>query len=472
MIELGIKEIRDKIQQKQFSSFEITSQYIEEIKKSDINAVIEIFEDALDNAKQMDEKIEKGFTGLLAGVPILIKDNILIKGKHASASSKILKDYIAEYTSTVAQKLIEEGAVIVGRTNMDEFAMGSGTEHSYYGNTLNPYDKSRVPGGSSGGSAAGVASNLCAGALGTDTGGSVRQPSAYCGCVGIKPTYGRVSRFGVIAYASSLEQVGPITKNVEDNAILLQAISGYDEHDMTTTKQPPEDYTKYLNKEIKGLKIGVVKEINKITQGLDVEQSYLKVIDLLKQNGAEIVEIEIPSIELVLPIYYIIAPAEATSNLSRYDGVKYTIRNMDAKNLEEIYKKTRTDGFGDEVKRRIMMGNYVLSSGYFDAYYNKAKSLQGKLKQEFEDVFKNCDIIVMPTAKGEAFKIGEKQNPVDAYKEDIFTVTANIVGVPAISIPFGKGKNNLPLGIQFLANNFEEGKLYQVSHFIEKHKGE
>ena len=472
MIELGIKEIRDKIQQKQFSSFEITSQYIEEIKKSDINAVIEIFEDALDNAKQMDEKIEKGFTGLLAGVPILIKDNILIKDKHASASSKILKDYIAEYTSTVAQKLIEEGAVIVGRTNMDEFAMGSGTEHSYYGNTLNPYDKSRVPGGSSGGSAAGVASNLCAGALGTDTGGSVRQPSAYCGCVGIKPTYGRVSRFGVIAYASSLEQVGPITKNVEDNAILLQVISGYDEHDMTTSKNSIEDYTKYLNKEIKGLKIGVVKEINKITQGLDVEQSYIKVIDLLKQNGAEIVEIEIPSIELVLPIYYIIAPAEATSNLSRYDGVKYTIRNMDAKNLEEIYKKTRTDGFGDEVKRRIMMGNYVLSSGYFDAYYNKAKSLQGKLKQEFEDVFKNCDIIVMPTAKGEAFKIGEKQNPVDAYKEDIFTVTANIVGVPAISIPFGKGKNNLPLGIQFLANNFEEGKLYQVSHFIEKHKGE
>lgn len=472
MIELGIKEIRDKIQQKQFSSFEITSQYIEEIKKSDINAVIEIFEDALDNAKQMDEKIEKGFTGLLAGVPILIKDNILIKGKHASAASKILKDYIAEYTSTVAQKLIEEGAVIVGRTNMDEFAMGSGTEHSFYGNTLNPLDKARVPGGSSGGSAAGVASNLCAGALGTDTGGSVRQPSAYCGCVGIKPTYGRVSRFGVIAYASSLEQVGPITKNVEDNAILLQVISGYDEHNMTTSKNPIEDYTKYLNKEIKGLKIGVVKEINKITQGLDVEQSYIKVIDLLKQNGAEIVEIEIPSIELVLPIYYIIAPAEATSNLSRYDGVKYTIRNMDAKNLEEIYKKTRTDGFGDEVKRRIMMGNYVLSSGYFDAYYNKAKSLQGKLKQEFEDVFKNCDIIVMPTAKGEAFKIGEKQNPVDAYKEDIFTVTANIVGVPAISIPFGKGKNNLPLGIQFLANNFEEGKLYQVSHFIEKHKGE
>ena len=472
MIELGIKEIRNKIKQKLLSSFEITTKYIEEIKKSDINAVIEIFEDALANAKLMDEKIANGFTGLLAGVPILIKDNILFKDKHSSAASKILKDYIAEYSSTVVKKLLDEGAVIIGRTNMDEFAMGSGTEHSFYGNTLNPFDKKRVPGGSSGGSAAAVASNLCAGALGTDTGGSVRQPSAYCGCVGIKPTYGRVSRFGVIAYASSLEQVGPITKNVEDNALLLQAISGYDENDMTTSKKPIEDYSQYFNKDIKGLKIGVVKEINKITRGLDIEQCYLKTIDLLNQNGAEIVEIEIPSIELVLPIYYIIAPAEATSNLSRYDGIKYTIRNMEAKNLEEIYKKTRTDGFGDEVKRRIMMGNYVLSSGYFDAYYNKAKSLQGKLKQEFEEVFKHCDIIVMPTAKGEAFKIGEKQNPVDAYKEDIFTVTANIVGVPAISIPIGVGKNNLPLGMQFIANNFEEGKLYQISHFIEKHKGE
>ena len=462
MIELGIKEIREKIKQKIFSSFDITKSYIEEIKKSDINAVIEVFEDALDYAKNMDEKIANGFNGLLAGVPILIKDNILIKGK----------DYIAEYTSTVAKKLMDEGAVIIGRTNMDEFAMGSGTEHSCYGNTLNPFDKTRVPGGSSGGSAAAVAANICAGALGTDTGGSVRQPSAYCGCVGIKPTYGRVSRFGVIAYASSLEQVGPITKNVEDNALLLQAISGYDENDMTTSKNQIEDYSQYLNKDIKGLKIGVVKEINKITQGLDIEESYLKTIEFLKQNGAEIVEIEIPSIELVLPIYYIIAPAEATSNLSRYDGVKYTIRNSEAKNLEEIYKKTRTEGFGDEVKRRIMMGNYVLSSGYFDAYYNKAKSLQGKLKQEFEEVFKCCDIVVMPTAKGEAFKIGEKQNPVDAYKEDIFTVTANIVGIPAISIPVDKGKNNLPLGMQFLANNFEEGKLYQICHFIEKHKGE
>ena len=472
MIELGIREIRDKIKQKQFSSFEATSEYIEEIKKSDINAVIEVFEDALDNAKLMDEKIENGFNGLLAGVPILIKDNILVKGKHASASSKMLKDYIAEYTSTVAKKLLDEGAVIIGRTNMDEFAMGGGTEHSYYGNTLNPLDKTRVPGGSSGGSAAAVAGNLCAGALGTDTGGSVRQPSSYCGCVGIKPTYGRVSRFGVIAFASSLEQVGPITKNVEDNALLLRAISGHDENDMTTEKQPVEDYTQYLNKDVKGLKVAVVKEINKMAQGLEVEQSYLKAIDLLKQNGAEIVEVEIPGIELVLPIYYIIAPAEATSNLARYDGVKYTIRNSEAKNLEEIYKKTRTEGFGDEVKRRIMMGNYVLSSGYFDAYYNKAKSLQGKLKQEFEKVFKLCDVIIMPTAKGEAYKIGGMQNPVDAYKEDIFTVTANIVGVPAISVPFGKGENNLPLGMQFIANSFEEGKLYQISHFIEKHKGE
>lgn len=472
MIELGIKQIREKIKNKEISSLSITKEYIEEIKKSDLNAVIEIFDDALENAKIIDEKIANGFNGLLAGVPILIKDNILIKGKHASAASNFLREYIAEYTSTVANKLLKEGAVILGRTNMDEFAMGSGTENSCYGKTLNPYDKTRVPGGSSGGSAAAVASNICAGALGTDTGGSIRQPSAYCGLVGIKPTYGRVSRFGVIAYASSLEQVGPITKNVEDNALLLQVLSGFDENDMTTSRKPIEDYSKYLNKDIKGLKIGVVKEINKITKGLDIEESYLKFINFLKQNGAEIIDIEIPSIELVLPIYYIIAPAEATSNLARFDGVKYTTRNSEAKNLEEIYKKSRTEGFGNEVKRRIMMGNYVLSSGYFDAYYNKAKSLQGKLKQEFENVFNSCDVIVMPTTKGEAFKIGEKQNPVDAYKEDIFTVTANIVGIPAISIPIGKGKNNMPLGIQLLANSFEEGKLYQISHFVETHKGE
>lgn len=472
MIELGIVEIREKIKRGEFSSYEITSAYLEEIKKSDLNAVIEVFEDALDNAKIIDEKIAGGFSGKLAGVPIIIKDNILMQGKHASAGSKMLKDYIAEYTSTVANKLVEAGAVIIGRANMDEFAMGSGTETSYHGKTLNPFDKTRVPGGSSGGSAASVASNLCAASLGTDTGGSIRQPSAYCGTVGIKPTYGRVSRFGVIAFASSLDQVGPITKNVEDNALLLEVLAGYDENDETTSKLDVEDYSKYLNKDVKGLKIGVIKTINELVKGLDIENEYYKTIELLKNNGAEIVELDIEKIDITLPIYYIIAPAEATSNLARYDGVKYTIRSEDAKNLEEIYKQTRTEGFGDEVKRRIMMGNYVLSSGYFDAYYNKAKALQGKIKKEFEKAFEKCDCLIMPTAKGEAFKIGEKTNPLDAYKEDIFTVSANIVGVPAISVPVGKGPNGLPMGMQFLAKHFDEGKLYQVAHFIEKHKGE
>lgn len=472
MIEYGIVEIREKIKNKEFSSEEVTRAYIDEIKKSQVNAVIEIFDDAISQAQKMDKKIENGFCGKLAGVPILVKDNILIKGKHASAGSKMLKDYIAEYTSTVAKKLLDEGAVILGRANMDEFAMGSGTETSFYGKTLNPFDHTRVPGGSSGGSACAVASNLCAGALGTDTGGSIRQPSAYCGCVGMKPTYGRVSRFGVIAFASSLDQVGPITKNVEDNALLLKVLSGEDEHDETARKIPVEDYSKYLGKDVKGLKVGVVKTITTLTHGLDIEKSYLDAIEFLKNNGAEIVDIDIPNIDLSLPIYYIIAPAEATSNLARYDGVKYTMRSKDAKNLEEIYTKTRTEGFGKEVKRRIMLGNYVLSSGYFDAYYNKAKSLQGKLKRQFESVFEKCDVIITPTAKGEAFKIGEKANPVDAYKEDIFTVSANIVGVPAISVPYGKGANGLPMGLQFLAKPFDEGKLYQVADFIEKKKGE
>ena len=472
MLRLGLKEIREKIKAGEISSYDITREYIEEIKKSDTNAIIEVFEDALDYAKLMDNKIAQGYVGKLAGVPIVIKDNILMQGKKATAASKILMDYVAQYSSTVVKKLLDAGAVIIGRANMDEFAMGSGTENSYYGNTLNPLDKTRVPGGSSGGSAAAVAGNLCAAALGTDTGGSVRQPASCCGCVGFKPTYGRVSRFGVIAFASSLDQVGPITKNVEDNALLLEVIAGYDENDMTTSRLPVAEYTKYLDKDIKGMRVGVIKQVDKIVEGLEVEKSYKDVQEFLRSQGAEIVEINIPSIELALPVYYIISPAEATSNLARFDGVKYTIRDSEARDLEEIYKRTRTKGFGAEVKRRIMMGNYVLSSGYFDAYYNKAKALQGKLKKEFADAFNNCDVLITPTAKGEAFKIGEKQDPIDAYKEDIFTVPVSIVGVPAISIPYGTGPNNLPLGLQFIANHFDEGKLYQISDYIEKHKGE
>lgn len=470
MIELGVIEIREKILSNELTSEQITKAYIDEIKKSKINAVIEIFDDAIDSAKQMDEKIRHGYRGKLAGVPILLKDNILVKGKHCSAGSLFLKDYIAEYTSTVAQKLIDEGAIILGRTNMDEFAMGSGTETSYYGKTLNPHDNTRVPGGSSGGSAAAVAANLCAAALGTDTGGSIRQPSSYCGVVGIKPTYGRVSRYGVIAFASSLDQVGPITKNVEDNALLLEVLSGQDNHDGTSANEPIVEYLKDQINSIAGLRVGVIPSVENMLKGLESEKLYNLAKQFLTDNGAKIVNLDINNMELVLPIYYIIAPAEATSNLARFDGVKYSRRSEKAKNIDEIYKYSRTEGFGDEVKRRIMLGNYVLSSGYFDAYYNKARSLQAKLRDEFLSAFKDCDIILMPTAKGEAFKLGSKTDPVDAYKEDIFTVSANIAGLPSISIPFGSGSTGLPIGMQLLAPHFKEKELYQIAKFIESNK--
>lgn len=470
MIELGVIDIREKIFSGELTSEQITKAYVDEIKKSNINAVIEIFDDAIDTAKQMDERINNGYRGKLAGVPILVKDNILIKGKHCSAGSLFLKDYIAEYTSTVAQKLIDEGAILLGRTNMDEFAMGSGTETSFYGKTLNPHDNSRVPGGSSGGSAAAVAANLCAAALGTDTGGSIRQPSSYCGVVGIKPTYGRVSRYGVIAFASSLDQVGPITKNVEDNALLLEILSGQDKNDETSENEPKVEYLKDYKNSISGLKVGVINSVEDMLKGLESEKNYNLAKQFLIDSGAEIVNLDINNMELVLPVYYIIAPAEATSNLARFDGVKYSRRSEKAKNIDEIYKFSRTEGFGDEVKRRIMLGNYVLSSGYFDAYYNKARSLQAKLRDEFLSAFKNCDIILMPTTKGEAYKLGSKTDPVDAYKEDIFTVSANITGLPSISIPFGSGSTGLPISMQLLAPHFMEKRLYHLAKFIESNK--
>ncbi len=470
MIELGVIDIREKIFSGELTSEQITKAYVDEIKKSNINAVIEIFDDAIDTAKQMDERIKNGYRGKLAGVPILVKDNILIKGKHCSAGSLFLKDYIAEYTSTVAQKLIDEGAILLGRTNMDEFAMGSGTETSFYGKTLNPHDNSRVPGGSSGGSAAAVAANLCAAALGTDTGGSIRQPSSYCGVVGIKPAYGRVSRYGVIAFASSLDQVGPITKNVEDNALLLEILSGQDKNDETSENEPKVEYLKDYKNSISGLKVGVINSVEDMLKGLESEKNYNLAKQFLIDSGAEIVNLDINNMELVLPVYYIIAPAEATSNLARFDGVKYSRRSEKAKNIDEIYKFSRTEGFGDEVKRRIMLGNYVLSSGYFDAYYNKARSLQAKLRDEFLSAFKNCDIILMPTTKGEAYKLGSKTDPVDAYKEDIFTVSANITGLPSISIPFGSGSTGLPIGMQLLAPHFMEKRLYHLAKFIESNK--
>ena len=474
IIDLSAIEIRDKILTKELSAEQVCKAFIEQIKKCEkYNAVLEIFDDAIEKAKEMDKKISSGFRGKLVGVPIIIKDNILYKGKKCSCSSKFLENYIAQYDSTVIKKVLNAGAIIIGRANMDEFAMGSSTENSAFGVTHNPLDFDRVPGGSSGGSACAVALNMCPISLGTETGGSVRQPASYCGIYGLKPSYGRISRYGIVAFASSLDQVGIFSKNVLDNALMLEVIAGKDECDSTSADEKVEEYSKILDEDISKLTIGVPHEILEMIKGMPCENNISKFLSLLKLNGIKVVDISIKDISLGLATYYIIAPAEATSNLARFDGVKYTTRSDDARNLQEIYKKSRSEGFGCEVKRRIMLGNYVLSSGYYDAYYKKAKAVQHELIKEFEDAFKGCDLIIMPTTIGEAFKIGSKsKNPVDTYKEDIFTVTANIAGLPSLSIPFGKGDNGLPLGIQLMAKKFDEATIYKFAKFIETKIGE
>lgn len=471
--ELSLLEIVDLLHSQKLSSVELTQYFINRINdRKELNAVLEIYDDAIEQAKHADERIKNGFRGKLAGVPILIKDNILFKGKKASCASKFLENYVAQYNSTVVDKMLAEGAVILGRTNMDEFAMGSSTENSAYGNTLNAIDPTRVPGGSSGGSACAVRAGLCPVALGTDTGGSIRQPASYNGVVGIKSTYGRVSRYGVVAYASSIEQVGPFTKTVKDNAYMLSILSGGSQNDETSLKVEVPDYLAQIKGNIKGIKVGVLKEVSEAVKGLDVEKTYFDLIEFLKENGAEIVYTNMPHFALTLPCYYIIAPAEASSNLGRFDGIKYSRRSVTASNVDEIYVKSRSEGFGKEVKRRIMLGNFVLSSGYFDAYYNKAKKLQQKLKKEAEEVFKSCDVIILPTTTGEAFEIGSKtQDPIAMYKEDLFTILANILGVPALSVPCGKGSHGLPFGMQVLADCLKEGQVYNVADYIQRQYG-
>lgn len=468
ILSLSALEIREKILTKKLSCQEVVKAFVEQIKKCQkYNAVLEIFDDVEEKAKEMDEKIGQGFKGKLAGVPIIIKDNILYEGKICSCSSKFLKDFVAPYNATVIEKVLAEGAIILGRANMDEFAMGSSTENSAFGVTHNPLDFDRVPGGSSGGSACAVALNMCPIALGTETGGSVRQPASYCGIYGLKPTYGRISRYGIVAFASSLDQVGIFSKKVEDNALMLEVIAGGDEHDSTSSQTAVDNYSCFEN-DCK-YTIGIPKEIVQISQGMACQKNYQNFIDSLKKKGFAVKEISLDGISLCLPTYYILAPAEAASNLARFDGVKYTSRNKEAKTLQEIYKKSRSEGFGKEVKRRIMLGNYVLSAGLYDAYYKKAKAVQGKIISQFDKAFEQCDLIAMPTTIGEAFKIGSKpSNPIDTYKEDVFTVSANIAGVPSLSIPFGQGENGLPLGIQILAKKFDEKKIYSFANSFTK----
>ncbi|MEA5508859.1 Asp-tRNA(Asn)/Glu-tRNA(Gln) amidotransferase subunit GatA [Crocosphaera sp. UHCC 0190] len=468
----SIRELHQQLVKKERSAVEITTEALERIKKVDpkVKSFLQITADsALEMAKQVDKKIAaKEEIGLLAGIPIGIKDNMCTTGITTTCGSRILENFVPPYESTVTQKLKDAGAVMVGKTNLDEFAMGSSTENSGYQVTANPWDLSRVPGGSSGGSAAAVAASECVVALGSDTGGSIRQPAALCGVVGLKPTYGLVSRFGLVAYASSLDQIGPFARNVEDAAILLGAIAGYDAKDSTSLNVPIPDYTQFLKPSLKGLTIGVIEET--FGEGLDgvVEKAVNEAITHLKSLGAKINKISCPRFRYGLPAYYIIAPSEASANLARYDAVKYGIRE-DADTLIDMYTKTRAKGFGTEVKRRIMLGTYALSAGYYDAYYLKAQKVRTLIKNDFDAAFEKVDVLVCPTTPTTAFKAGEKtSDPLSMYLSDLMTIPVNLAGLPGMSIPCGFDKQGLPIGLQLIGNVLEEGKLFQVGYAYEK----
>lgn len=469
---LTIHTATKKLRKKEVSSVELTKAFLGRIEKLDkkIEAFLCVVpEKALKQAQKMDDLRAKGQDlGPLMGIPIAPKDIYLTEGIPTTCASKILEGYIPPYNSTVIEKLLSAGSVILGKVNLDEFAMGSSTENSSFKITKNPWDLSRVPGGSSGGSSAAVAADLCLASLGTDTGGSIRQPAALCGIVGLKPTYGRVSRYGVIAFASSLDQMGPMTKDVEDSALLMNVMAGHDDFDSTSIKIPVPDYTSFLNQSIKGMKIGVPKEY--FADGIDavVADSVKQAIDQMKKLGAEISEVSLPYSQYATAAYYIIAPAEASSNLARYDGVRFGLR-AESKTLADMYEKTKTEGFGREVKRRIMLGTYVLSAGYYDAFYIKAQKARTVILKDFQDAFKKCDAIVAPVTPTTAFKIGEKtSDPLQMYLSDIFTIPVNMAGLPGLSVPCGFDKNNLPIGLQIIGKPFDEGTLFKLAHAYEQ----
>jgi aspartyl-tRNA(Asn)/glutamyl-tRNA(Gln) amidotransferase subunit A len=427
-------------------------------------------DEALQRAEKFDQDINQGKPfGPLTGIPVAVKDVICTQGVKTTCGSKILYNYVPPYHATAVERLIEAGAVVVGKTNCDEFAMGSSNENSAYRVVRNPWNQERVPGGSSGGSAAAVAADMSLAALGTDTGGSIRQPASFCGVVGLKPTYGRVSRYGLIAFGSSLDHIGPFGKSVADVARVLGVIAGRDWHDSTSSNQPAPDYVAALDGEIKGLRVGVPKEY--FGPGLDdeVKMAIVRAIDRLAELGAEIIEINMPHSEYAVACYYVVATAEASSNLARYDGVRYGYRVEDAKNLKEMYRRTRDEGFGAEVKRRIMLGTYVLSAGYYDAYYLKAQKVRTLIERDFRQAFTKCDVIAGPTAPTVAFRIGEKTaDPLEMYLADIYTITANLAAVPAISLPVGLSSDGLPIGLQLHGRHFDEATILRAAHAYER----
>lgn len=471
--ELTVHELQKKLKNKELTIKEITEAYINRIneKEKDVQAfVTELTDEAKKSAEEIQSKVENGeITGEFAGIPIGIKDNICTKGIKTTCSSRMLENFVSPYDATVMEKINNENMIDLGKLNMDEFAMGGSTEYSYFHPTRNPWNLNKVPGGSSGGSAAAVASNIVPWALGSDTGGSIREPASFCGVVGLKPTYGLVSRYGLVAFASSLDQIGPITKDVQDAAMLLNIIAGHDKKDTTSTDRPKVDYTKALKNDVKGLKIGVPKEFFGEGINEEVKEQLQKAIETYKELGAEVEEFSLDIAQYALATYYIIACAEASSNLGRFDGIRYTYRTKEFKSLKEIYKKSRSEGFGPEVKRRIILGTYVLSSGYYDAYYKKAQQVRTLVMNEFNKGFEKYDVILTPTSPTVAFDIGSKSNnPLEMYLADICTVSINIAGLPGISIPCGVDKEGMPVGMQLIGNKFCEETILNAAYTFEQ----
>lgn len=470
---LTIHQLNEMLIRKEVSSLEVTQALVDRIEKINdrINAYLTLTrEDALEQARRADEMITKGKKpSELSGIPLAIKDILCTQGVRTTCGSGILANYIPPYDATVIQRLKAQEAVLLGKTNMDEFAMGSSTENSYFGPTKNPWALDRVPGGSSGGSAAAVAADACIGALGSDTGGSIRQPASFCGIVGLKPTYGRVSRYGLVAFASSLDQVGPLAKDIEDCAILMNTICGFDPRDSTSVNVEVPDFKRALVRDVRGMRIGIPREYFIEGMDSDVENAIENSIGLFKKWGATCSEISLPHTDYALAAYYIICTAEASSNLARYDGVRYGHRTGGYKGIVDMYRKTRTEGFGPEVKRRIMLGTYALSAGYYEAYYRKAAQVRTLVKQEFDEAFKDIDVVLTPNSPTPAFQIGEKTaDPLQMYLMDVFTIPVNMAGIPGISIPCGFSRQGLPIGLQLLGRPFDEETIIRAAYTFEQ----